>query len=198
MGARANKAISRLLDQFSDTNNLTALITALAARFEDTDIVLEGLLLYRTINTAEGVWLDQVGDILGLPRPAVGVPDNEAFTLKSVGDPDNADLGLSSLGAMDGGKLSYASFATDPSLATDTVYREYLFGKANATTSDVTVPAIDLSIKNTFATESIVDSPSTEVVTIELVTALTGSQRRIVEQYAPVKAGVYVEITNWP
>jgi len=198
MGARIVKAKSRLLNQFQDALNLNALLEAIIERFEDTDIVLEGLLLRRTISTAEGIWLDQVGDILGFPRPSAGVPDNEAFTLKSIGDPDNADLGLSSLGALDGGKLSYRYVSTVETYATDSVYRDYLYGKANATKAEVTIPSIYLWIKNTFSVESKVTSPDTSSIDVELVTALTSSQRKVVEQLAPVKAGVVLEIINWP
>jgi len=198
MGARATKAIGRLLNQFSDGPNWQALLTAVAARFEDTDIVLEGLLLYRTLETAEGVWLDQVGEIVGFSRPAEEVPDSGVFTLKAVGDPDNPDQGLSSLSALDGGVLTSLNGLPTDNLASDDIYREYLFGKVKATYSKSTIPAIYEFIKFVFAVESEIRSPETGQVTVELASALTGAQRRIIERLAPVSAGVNLTIINWP
>ncbi len=198
MGARAIKAIGRLLNQFSDGPNWQALLTAVAARFEDTDIVLEGLLLYRTIETAEGVWLDQVGEIVGFVRPAEEVPDSNVFTLKSVGDSDDPNKGFSSLSALDGGVLTSLNGLPTETPASDDIYRDYLKAKVKATYSKSTIPAIYEFIKFVFSIESEIRSPDIGYVTVELATALTGAQRRIIERLAPVSAGVSLEIINWP
>ncbi|NIV93784.1 DUF2612 domain-containing protein [candidate division KSB1 bacterium] len=198
MGARAIKAIARLLNEFSDGENWEKLFTAIAARFEDTDIVLSGLLLMRTIETAEGVWLDQVGEIVGFSRPAEEVSDSGIFTLKGIGDPDDGNKGFSSLGALDGGVWTSLNGLPTENLASDTVYREYLFGKVKATYSKVTIPAIYEFIKFVFDVESEVRSPYVNYITVELATALTGAQRRIIERLAPIKAGALLEIINWP
>jgi hypothetical protein len=200
MGARATKAISRLLNQFTDGPNWLALLTAFMARPEDTDIVLEGLLLERTIDTAEGVWLDQVGDIVGYPRPAEEVGDSGIFTLKAVGDADNSAQGLSSLGALDGGVLTSLVGLPTGNTASDTVYRQYLYGKVRATYSGSGYADVFTFIDFVFGTGtcSAVTSDDVGVVKIELATSLSGAERRIVEQLAPRSAGVELYIANWP
>lgn len=200
MGARTDKAISRLLNQFSDSDNLKDFLEAIVARLEDTDIVLEGLLLYRTINTAEGIWLDQIGDIVGYPRPAKEVADSGIFTLKSVGDSDNPDQGLSSLSAMDGGVLTSLNGLPLDENATDATYRQYLKGKVRATYTNATVSAIFEFVDFVFGdgTCDLVVIPAVGEVEIYLATALTGAERRVLEKLVPRSAGVSVIIANWP
>ena len=200
MGNRVNKAVSRLLNQFSDSQEWEDLITALVARLEDTDIVLDGLLLYRTLETAEGVWLDQVGDIVGYPRPAKQVDDAGIFTLKAVGDADNADQGLSSLSAMDGGVLTGVNGNPLNEDATDADYRNWLKGKVRATYADATVPSIFQFVDFVFGdgTCAAVEVPAVGEVTIELATALNGAERLVLKALAPRVAAISLELINWP
>lgn len=202
MGQRINKALGRLLNQFQDGTNLPALLEALVARLEDTDIVLEGLLLERTIDTAEGVWLDQVGDIVGYERPAKQKADNLVFTLKAVGDPDVDSQALSSIGGadMDGGYLSGVNGIPLTEYADDSDYRNWLKGKVRATYTDATIPAIFLFVDFVFGdgTCSNVSNLAIGQVGIELATTLTRAERLVLEALAPRSAGVTIEITNWP
>jgi hypothetical protein len=198
MGARATKAVSRLLNQFSDGPNWIDFMTAIAARLEDTDIVLSGLLLSRTLDTAEGVWLDQVGDIVGYPRPAEEVADAGIFTLKSIGDPDNAAQGFSSLSALDGGVLTSIYGNPLSTLADDTTYRKYLKGKVFATYSGSGHADVYQFIDFVFSISSTVETPTIGVVKVELASALTGAERRIIEALAPRSAAVDLYIANWP
>lgn len=200
MGQRVNKALGRLLNQFQDGTNLPALLEALVTRLEDTDIVLEGLLLERTIDTAEGVWLDQVGDIVGYARPPKQKDDSFVFTLKSIGDPDVDAQALSSLSDMDGGYLSGIDGIPLDEDATDTDYRNWVKGKVRATYTDATIPAIFQFVDFVFGTGtcSNVSNLAIGQVGIELATTLTRAERLVLETLAPRSAGVSIEITNWP
>lgn len=200
MGARATKAVGRLLNQFSDTVKLIDLIEALIARLEDTDIVLEGLLLYRTIDTAEGVWLDQIGDIVGYSRPAKQKADNLVFTLKTIGGADTDSQALSSLGDMDGGYLSSTIGIPLDEDAVDSDYRKWLKGKVRATYTAATIPNIFEFVDFIFGvgTCSAVTNLNIGSVGIELASTLTRAERLVLEDLAPRSAGVDIFITNWP
>jgi hypothetical protein len=177
---------------------MLAFLEAIAARLEDTDIVLEGLLLYRTIDTAEGVWLDQVGDIVGYPRPAAQTADNLVFTLKSIGDPDVGTQALSSLSGLDGGLLSSLNGLPTSSLASDSDYRTFLKGKVRATYSGCDIPSIWQFIDFVFSVDATITSPSVGQIDIELPSALTRAEREVIEELCPRSAGMLLTIVNWP
>ena len=198
MSARSNKAVGRLLNQFSDVDNWDSILTAFAARLDDTDIVLEGLLLYRTLDTAEGVWLDNVGVIVGYPRPPKEVADAGIFTLKAIGESDVPAQGLSSLFLLDGGVLTSLDGLPLDELATDTTYRKYLKGKILVTYSDSTPADVYTFVNSVFTIGCSVTSPAVGEVEIEIDSALTGAERRIVDLLAPRSAGISLIISNWP
>lgn len=68
MGARLNRALSRIPDEFKDQPMYRQLMTAIVNRMEETDTIIADLATMRWIDSAEGVWLDTVGEIIGIPR----------------------------------------------------------------------------------------------------------------------------------
>lgn len=68
MGARLTRALSRIPDQFRQKPFYQQLITAIVNRSEESDAILADLATKRWLDTAEGVWLDTVGEIIGIPR----------------------------------------------------------------------------------------------------------------------------------
>jgi hypothetical protein len=62
-------ALDRLLQQYKGKPKFEGFISALAQRVQDTENALKELFEERSIETAIGVNLDIIGEIVGLPRP---------------------------------------------------------------------------------------------------------------------------------
>lgn len=199
MSVKGDKMVSRLANQFTVSSRFIDLLgTVINNRFDDSDAVLDYLLYYRFLDTASGVWLDVLGIILGIyPRPYTERTD--VFTFKSVGEADDPTLGYGDVAGTTGGVYSSLTGAPTTTPIDDTAYRALLKAKIFATHADPTIPNIYLFIKAAFNdTESIVTVPTPGTVEVELATALTNSERRLLVQYAPVAAGYGITITNWP
>ncbi len=83
---RWTDAQDRLLSQFEDSPNVKALVEVIFNRIDNVDYVLRYLEDYTGINTACGVWLDVVGDIVGIPRPHVEQSYGTMFAFKERAD----------------------------------------------------------------------------------------------------------------
>ena len=98
MSDRLTLAIDRLASQFDDRLNIIDLLTAVIQQFDETDNMLNDLLLLRTLELAEGVWLDNVGDIVGVKRPSEELPDHHCFAYTDIpGSPGNPFKGYGSV-----------------------------------------------------------------------------------------------------
>ena len=71
--------LNRLASQFKDSENLRGLLSAHLSDFEDISFSLDDLLSDRYLDTAQGVQLDGIGEIVGLPRPVAPVDLIGAF-----------------------------------------------------------------------------------------------------------------------
>jgi len=89
--------LDRLAFQFSDSENLKGLLSVHLLDFEDISLSLDDLLSDRYLDTAQGVQLDGIGEIVGLVRPVapvelVGVfgflDDPTAQGFSKLSDPD--------------------------------------------------------------------------------------------------------------
>jgi hypothetical protein len=72
------EAQSWLAGQFSEATRLQALTAALAEPVKDIDDIAVALQTWRDIDTATGVALDQIGQIINQPRYGGGYPVGEA------------------------------------------------------------------------------------------------------------------------
>jgi len=198
MSIKGDKMAGRVLDQFTVSARLLQLIDAINNRFDDSDDMLEYLLYYRFLDTASGVWLDTLGIILGLsPRPYTERED--IFTFKAVGETDDPTLAYGDVAGTTGGVWTTLNGSPTTTFISDTVYRALLKAKIFATYAEPNIPNIYIFIKFAFNdTESIITVPTPGTVEVELVTALTNSERRLLVQFAPVSAGFEIVITNWP
>lgn len=198
MSVKGEKMKSRLLDQFQVSTKLKALLDVINARFDDSDAVLDYLLYYRFLDTASGVWLDVIGVILGVfPRPFEEQSDN-IFTYKGVGDLDDATLAFADVTQTTGGSYQSINGLQTTTPVDDDTYRALLKAKIFSSYVEPTIPNVYLFIKRAFGIESTVTVPTPGTVEIEIASALTPYQRRLLVQYAPVGAGYGVAITNWP
>ena len=90
--------LNRLVSQFQDSPNLRGLISALINGFDGLDETQNDLLTLRSVDTAQGVQLDGVGEIVGLLRPKT-INDSGRFgfeddpTARGFGDINDPSLG---------------------------------------------------------------------------------------------------------
>lgn len=91
-----DKGIDRLAYQYSDSPNFKGFITGFLKEFEELDVSRLQLLNDRWLNTAQGVNLDVIGEIVGVSRPSsslalvgfFGFADNpNALSFGSTTDP---------------------------------------------------------------------------------------------------------------
>lgn len=93
------KALSRLAYQFQDSDKFKAFLTAFLDEFQYLQDQNENLKTLRYLNTAQGVQLDGIGEILGLTRPTRPVDVAGLFgfvdddTAKGFGILSNPDIG---------------------------------------------------------------------------------------------------------
>ena len=87
------KGLSRLAYQFEDSTKFQAFIESFLQQLEDLDISGLQLLNERYLNTAVGVQLDGVGEIVGLERPKKEVDVAGLFGF--IDDPTSLGFGTS-------------------------------------------------------------------------------------------------------
>ena len=91
--------LNRLASQFKDSENLRGLLSAHLLDFEDISISLDDLLSDRYLDTAQGVQLDGIGEIVGLERPVAPIDLVGAFgflddpTAQGFGKLSDTDIG---------------------------------------------------------------------------------------------------------
>ena len=143
MGERYDLTRERLFNQFKKSPDILDLIDVVLEYIEETDGIIEDIALRRFKDTGEGVWLDIVGEIVGMPRPHDEVPDDEIFTYRSVTWPNNPSKGYSSHPPpFTGGKYqSIFGLPTDV-LVDDTTYLRYIDAKCLVTYAGPSIPEI--------------------------------------------------------
>lgn len=91
--------LDRLAFQFKDSENLKGMLTAHLTDYDSLSVSLEELLSDRYLDTAQGVQLDGVGEIVGLSRPSASTDIIGAFgflgddTSQGFGTLDDSDVG---------------------------------------------------------------------------------------------------------
>jgi hypothetical protein len=91
--------LQRLAFQFSDSANLKGILTAHLTDFDSISLSYDELLSDRYLDTAQGLQLDGIGEIVGLIRPSASTDIIGAFgfvgddTAQGFGTLTNADIG---------------------------------------------------------------------------------------------------------
>lgn len=119
-----DKGIGRLAYQFTNSPNLKAFLEAFLQQFQDLDVSRLQLLNERYLETAIGVQLDGIGEIVGIDRPRAPSDLEDAFGFlndpTSLGFTDFYDLDL-------GGR--WASFYEVRGFVDDDIYRQLIRAK---------------------------------------------------------------------
>lgn len=190
---------TRLPSQFEDSTRLKALISAISAEFNLTNLILAYLKNSTTLDNALGIWLDEIGDIIGVARGAGQVDDSEIFTYCDRAEsPGESTLGYSDKDAPAGGYYVGIAGLPDGTVFIDTDYRELIRAKVLSTYSGDTIAEMYAWILSVFEITSYVYTSGPAEVSIELDEYLTHTQRRIIEALIPRAAGVGVSVVSWP
>lgn len=139
--------VDRLISQWSEATNLRTVAQIwLDTLRDEIDEPLAALQAQRNINTAEGVFLDRIGDLLGCPRPAVAVTPDDLFGY------DGAGVGF------DQGRLADASGFGDPvEPISDGAYRSLLRARRTTILGDGSVAALEEAATEVEASATVTD-----------------------------------------
>ena len=194
MGSRLDKAYEEILNQFRNSDTILTYLEAVFNRIEDLDAVLGDLLNKRGIETAEGVWLDIIGAIVGYARPVEYILSENIFTFKDSGtDPDDSDKAFA-----DGPPVTHGGYFQDlygvyidgAPLMGDDDYRVLLRAKIAATNADPSLPSIGRFISEAFGVDFEISVPTSGYISIQLETGTAPAVRFAIQKFAPVAAGV--------
>jgi hypothetical protein len=193
MSIVTEQALSRILNQFIDGPNIVNLFVAILNRFEDSHAMLLELLVHRFLDTAEGVWLDYIGDIVGVARPFEPILGDNIFTFKSIGEADDPDKGFGSTSnPLIGGVFQSITGAVTDTLADDDTYRLYIKAKAQVSFARGTVQDVWRLVDFVFPTLTDINVTSPNIGEVKVLTTpiLEAFERKLIEKYAPVAAGI--------
>lgn len=193
-----DEALSRLPSQWQGAPNFSNLIRSLLVAKVDSQDVLAYLLTQRWIGNAVGVWLDEVGEIVGMPRQYVAAVDG-VFTYKATGELDNPALGYSTQSEpRAGGRYASAAGFYSDVLWDDDTYRNWIKGKVEITDCEGTYNDVYNFIKTVFGIESTVVKGGVREVDVTIASAIEQGDRVRLLRWAPISAGINLQIVNWP
>jgi hypothetical protein len=199
MGNRVDLAISRLLNQFSASPRIIDLLTTIVTRLEEVDDLLASLATLRWLDTAEGVWLDDIGEIIGIPR-FFGEHEGPFFTYKAaypgVDDPDLAYSGPLPAAPTGGRYQSVFGIENDTPLSDDD-YRRWIKAKAKTTGTAGTLRDIWVFVNEALElTDHVVETVDTRLIQITTTAPLTSWKQGKIRQWAPINAGINLAFTT--
>ena len=168
-------ALERMLQQFAGSGNWKSLLEALYNRFADSDAIMDDLASMRDLDTATGVWLDILGEIIGIPRPVKDEDPANIFTVRNPAWFNDPNKGVFDGGALTGGYLQSATGLGVPTgdLMEDEPYRDLIRAKAAANNAIGTFVDIYNMILNAFGVDATVTSPGVGQISV----TFDGAQR---------------------
>lgn len=197
-------ALSRILNQWADCEKWEKFISIWADYFDDLMDAIIYLQTQTWLDTAQGVWMDRIGEIVGVSRPA-GEEIERVFRCRGDDDPEYDPLhGFGGddpeTGEVDpdmGGLIWGEGGIPTGTQASDGEFLDFIMAKIAATNADASVPGIAKYITAAFGISSTVTA-TPGLVSVELLEEVDLRQRRYLETFAPALAGVSFLITNWP
>jgi hypothetical protein len=201
--------IERLLSQFiqrdtSEPTNVQKLFEDIYTGLDSVyNFVLE-LSAGRYLDTAEGVWLDYIGDLVGVTRKYKELDPEVTFTFKSSGEASTTSKGFYyPSGPTFGGYMQSADGLTEMQVGistdkeTDEEYRKKIKARAVANGASGTVQELYRHILDGFGVQCKIDSPTPGLILITVFDFLSKMDRKYIEKQGPLAAGVRAEIINW-
>jgi hypothetical protein len=200
VGLLTETIFNRLLDQQKDGATRRGLLQIIADDGEEIISTLADIATKSWKDTAEGWWLDRVGEIIGMGRPPGEEADN-IFTVTEAGDTTPDVLhGWGEVGEPTTGGFVWDLFGISTGVpSTDTVYRTFIEAKIAATNSDASIPGLARFVMNAFGLSCTVTRTGTRQVTITLPgTGFDLREFRYLKKLCPAVAGVDVVWAGWP
>jgi hypothetical protein len=194
--------LDRALSQFEESTELLKLFEAIYDQVQDSQDLVDYLEANLNVDDAEGVWLDILGDLVGLPRPYADEARGAIFTAKLSGEVDDPALGCYDSATGSGGYIQTWSginvVADSSTTVSDAEYRKQI--KAKGIANHVSGIPSDFYnfLKTGFNVESDIDDSTVGLIEITIYDYLSQKERRFVEEKGPRQAGTQVEIINWP
>jgi hypothetical protein len=187
--------LSELLNQFEDKQQMINLFTALVQRFDDTRSMLDRLYIERIIDDATGVWLDDIGRIVGMERLYVQLDPSDVFTYRLRTDTNDPSKGYSGQGIpKTGGRYgSIHGLFTDTPVS-DTIHRGWIKWKIDVRNKIESIPTIYEFIDDRFGYHSVISVPQVGRVRVEVPIASSTSERFLMKRYMPLAAGIELEL----
>ena len=174
-----------LIGQWAHSPTIVALVDAYVQQAQGIRDSIDELAIGRTLAAAKGVWLDWIGDRIGLPRPHAGSPaDDPRFGF------DNAGFGFDTV-PFRGEPINDATFPLP-----DAAYRRLLAARLVAVRSDATLRSIERAIR-------LVDPGATVQDQRDMSIRVVTEQRGLVELAdasgcLPCPAGVRIDYVGHP
>lgn len=202
MGALTERIKSRLLDQQRDGDDWDNFLSIIAAEFEEIIDILVDLSTLTWLDTATGVWLDRIGEIVGVKRPSAEEVDN-IFTVCDTGDADETGDSVHCWGdddhALEGGYVWDDDGVLLGGEADDDDYLEFIKAKIYATQADASIPGLALYVLNCFDLATTVTTPTPgEALIVLPASGFDLRQKRYLEIFCPAMAGINVTFSGWP
>lgn len=183
---RIDDALSRLYNQFHDKPNLEAVLELIASGYDDID---DALLYLGSLDvyTAQGVWLDLVGAIVGQGR-RIETP----ITVEFFGFAETA-----------GGKgfwqarfRRFGDQTTATTVLSDPEYRKAILARIAKNYGDISKPGIVNALQIIIETDNIyVRNAGNAKITISIGKLLTDTEKNLIDalDVVPTGAGIGVE-----
>jgi hypothetical protein len=192
-----SNALLEIPDQWGFMGKVGYLVYALLESRREEDIpILNYLATKRWMDNSDGVWLDEIGDIIGLARMAFVDTDN-VFTFRGTLDVNDPTKGFSgATPPQTGGRIQGFDPLTTDVYFGDLRYRRWITAKALTTNTDATHDDLYTFVKAVYQVESEVRTTATREVTIQLLSPLSQGARQRLAFMAPVSAGVKIVVKN--
>ena len=179
------EALDRLPMQFNESVNLKSIITSIVSDIEDEDAAFTDLLNNRYIDTATGVQLDLIGEIVGVSRPA-DIDLTGFFGFE--GDLTALGWGLVADPTVGG---RWRLLTDSPTSVSDDLYRRVIKVKASINSTAMTAPQTVESIAFALnAKVKYIQSPDTSFYPVyEVQKIMDESDREIIKTFPVLIAG---------
>lgn len=201
-------ALAWVLSQFKDDNpsllNINKLLAIFAGRLDILEAIFVNLRDDTQLETAAGVWLDVIGDIVGLSRPKKEQPGASCFACKGV-EADIDDPYKACVNAGTGGYLQSLrglGYLSNPTLEkTDTEYRAMVSAKIQANIADGTIPDVfdylvtGRGMDDGLTIESVIGRGNITLIDNDYFSQL---ERYLLDLIGPHSAGTTLHVLNWP
>lgn len=189
-------AISRLIVQFRESENLVGYIRALLQEGNDLEQVFQDILTKRSLDTAEGAQLDIIGEIVGRPRTSEDSIAIPFFGFQyAIGSDTFSSAGTPSAGSV------FLSTGTDEyinQVLNDSAYRTLIKAKILQNKTKTTInDTIEIVLQGINAS-GVQITEGDKKFTVNLTSAITDTEKLLLVKtdYISKPAGVSVNFTD--